>query len=162
MLKIALTNLRRYNEGELVFEWIDLPCDDFEPIFDKLGHDEYFISDFECEVDHIELSEYANLSLLNELAQKYESLDRGEKIILQAIVEAETNDLSKAFEILENECYIFYEVENLEELAEEFIEDGLFGKIPKELESYIDYEKIARDLKYEGYIKTSVGIICFY
>ena len=47
-------------------------------------------------------------------------------------------------------------------LAEEFIENGLFGKIPKELESYIDYEKIARDLKYEGYIKTSVRIICCY
>ena len=146
MLKIALTNLRRYNEGELVFEWVDLPCEDFEPIFDKLGHDEYFISDFECEINHIELSEYANLSLLNELAQKYDKLDRQEKFALQAIVEAETNDLSKAFEILENKCYIFYEVENLEELAEEFIENGLFGKIPKELESYIYFKFLSEEI----------------
>lgn len=123
MLKIALTNLRLYNEGDLIFEWVELPCDDFKPVFDKIGHDEYFISDYECERFnfYIELSEYANLSLLNELAQKYESLDRGEKIILQAIVEAETNDLSKAFKILEKECYVFYEAEDFAELAEEFI-----------------------------------------
>ena len=82
MLKIALTNLRRYNEGELIFEWVDLPCEDFELIFDKLGHYEYFISNFECEINHIELSEYANLSLLNELAQKYDKLDRQEKFAL--------------------------------------------------------------------------------
>lgn len=162
MLKIALTNLKRYNEGELVFEWVNLPCDDFEPIFDKLGHDEYFITDFECEIDHIEISEYADLSLLNELAQKYELLDRGEKITLQAIVEAETVDLSKAFEILENECYVFYEADDFAELAEQFVEDGLFGQIPKELEPYIDYKKIARDLMYDGYTKTSVGLIYFY
>lgn len=162
MLKIALTNLKRYNEGDLIFEWINLPCDDFEPIFDKLGHDEYFITDFECEIDHIELSEYEDLSLLNKLARKYESLDRGEKIILQAIVEAETNDLSKAFEILEKECYVFYEAEDFAELAEQFVEDGLFGQIPKGLEGYIDYKKIARDLMYDGYTKTSVGLIYFY
>ena len=162
MLKIALTNLRRYNEGELIFEWTDLPCNDFEPIFNKIGGDEYFIADFECEINHVEINEYEDVLLLNELARKYELLDRGEKIILQAIVEAETSDLSKAFEILENECYVFYEAEEFAELAEQFVEDGLFGKIPKGLESYIDYEKIARDLMYDGYIKTSVGLIYFY
>lgn len=87
MLKIALTNLRRYNEGDLIFEWVELPCDDFKPVFDKIEHDEYFISDYECEINHIEIGEYENLQVLNDPACKYEELDRGEKIILQAIVE---------------------------------------------------------------------------
>ena len=29
----------------------------------------------------------------------------------------------------------------------QFVDDGLYGKIPKNLEFYLDYEKIARDLR---------------
>jgi hypothetical protein len=39
-----------------------------------------------------------------------------------------------------------YEVGSLKQLAEQFVDDGLFGEIPKALEFYIDYEAIARDL----------------
>ena len=39
-----------------------------------------------------------------------------------------------------------YDVQSLKELAEQFVDDGLFGEIPKSLEFYIDHEAIARDL----------------
>lgn len=39
-----------------------------------------------------------------------------------------------------------YELDSLRELAEQFIDDGLFGEIPKALEHYIDLDAIARDL----------------
>ncbi len=39
-----------------------------------------------------------------------------------------------------------YELDSLKELAEQFVEEGLFGEIPKSLRNYIDYESIARDL----------------
>ncbi len=39
-----------------------------------------------------------------------------------------------------------YETESLRDLAEQFVDDGLFGDIPKHLAPYIDYEAIARDL----------------
>lgn len=39
-----------------------------------------------------------------------------------------------------------YEVESLKELAERFVDDGLFGDIPAHLENYIDMDAIARDL----------------
>jgi antirestriction protein len=42
-----------------------------------------------------------------------------------------------------------YEVETLTELAELFIDEGLFGKIPENLINYIDYESIGRDLQYD-------------
>lgn len=42
-----------------------------------------------------------------------------------------------------------YGVESLKELAEQFIEDGLFGDIPESLQNYIDYEAIARDLAFD-------------
>ena len=39
-----------------------------------------------------------------------------------------------------------YEVDSLRELADQFVEEGLFGDIPERLQFYIDYDAIARDL----------------
>lgn len=39
-----------------------------------------------------------------------------------------------------------YQMDSLKELAEQFVEEGLYGEIPKALQYYIDYEAIARDL----------------
>ncbi|MEE4212722.1 MAG: antirestriction protein ArdA [Parvularcula sp.] len=39
-----------------------------------------------------------------------------------------------------------YETSDMEALAREFVEEGLFGEIPKHLANYIDYDAIARDL----------------
>lgn len=42
-----------------------------------------------------------------------------------------------------------YHVESLRELAEQFVDEGLFGDIPERLQFYIDYDAIARDLAVE-------------
>ena len=39
-----------------------------------------------------------------------------------------------------------FECESLRDLAEQFVDDGLFGDIPPPLANYIDYDAIARDL----------------
>ena len=39
-----------------------------------------------------------------------------------------------------------YAVDSLTELAEQFVDDGLYGEIPVSLAFYIDYEAMARDL----------------
>ncbi len=39
-----------------------------------------------------------------------------------------------------------YDVDSIRELAEQFVEEGLYGDIPESLQFYIDYEAIARDL----------------
>lgn len=39
-----------------------------------------------------------------------------------------------------------YEQSSMKELAEQFVDEGLFGEIPEQLRNYIDYEAIARDL----------------
>lgn len=50
-----------------------------------------------------------------------------------------------------------YEVSTLEDLAEQFVDEGLFGEVPKAFESYIDYEKIARDLAVDYAITEIAG-----
>lgn len=86
-----------------------------------------------------------------------------EKRELYTILEADsTLTIKQALEILENGDYSYYDVENMEELAMTLIDYGYFGEISEEIERYVDYEKLAKDLHYDGYIETSTGIIIFY
>ncbi|MEP5730849.1 MAG: antirestriction protein ArdA [Sulfitobacter sp.] len=39
-----------------------------------------------------------------------------------------------------------YHINTMRELAEQFVEEGLFGDIPERLQFYLDYDAIARDL----------------
>src|ERR1039458_3402980 len=39
-----------------------------------------------------------------------------------------------------------HELDSLRELAEQFVEEGLFGKIPERLQNYLDCDAMARDL----------------
>ena len=39
-----------------------------------------------------------------------------------------------------------YELDCLRQLAEQFVDEGLFGEIPESLHYYLDYDAIARDL----------------
>lgn len=49
-----------------------------------------------------------------------------------------------------------HEIDSLKDLAEEFVEEGLFGDIPERLQFYIDYDAIARDLEVE-YSETTIA-----
>lgn len=42
-----------------------------------------------------------------------------------------------------------YEGVSMKELAEQFVDEGLYGEIPDPLVNYIDYEAIARDLRFD-------------
>ena len=44
----------------------------------------------------------------------------------------------------------------MRELAEQFLEDGLYGEIPEHLQAYIDLDAIARDLTVD-YSETSIA-----
>lgn len=49
-----------------------------------------------------------------------------------------------------------YEGVTMRELAEQFVEEGLFGDIPERLQFYIDYDAIARDLSVD-YAETEIA-----
>ena len=50
-----------------------------------------------------------------------------------------------------------YHVDSLRELAEQFVDEGLFGDIPDRLQPYLDYDAIARDLGIDGYDEVIVA-----
>lgn len=162
MIRIALTNLKKYNEGELVFEWVELPCDDFNEIFNRIGHDEYFISDYECDELHISIHEYENLERLNDSAEELDRLKSYELKILAAIIEADGVDIDEALDMLKGERYFFYDVEDFEEFIDLIIDDGYFGDISNEVREFLDYEKLEIYFQNNGYQLTSTGIINTY
>jgi len=49
-----------------------------------------------------------------------------------------------------------YHVSTMRELAEQFVDEGLFGDIPERLQFYIDYDAIARDLSVD-YSETEIA-----
>lgn len=49
-----------------------------------------------------------------------------------------------------------YVLDSLKELAEQFVDEGLFGDIPERLQPYLDFDLIARDLGMD-YSETTVN-----
>ncbi|MBL4877081.1 MAG: antirestriction protein ArdA [Cohaesibacteraceae bacterium] len=62
----------------------------------------------------------------------------------------------------ENIDIVIYRLRSLRELAQEFVDDGLFGEVPKSIENYIDYDRIARDLAHEYSSTTIAGEFLLY
>ncbi len=50
-----------------------------------------------------------------------------------------------------------YDIGCLTELARQFVDEGLFGDIPENIASYLDYDAIARDLSFDYAITTVAG-----
>lgn len=168
ILKIALTNLRKYTEGILNYEQLILPATEEEiaEAYKKIGidindphADEAFITDYEWigEFDGMDqpVNEYDSVYDLNELAEELEDHeDEADKILAMSEYGLTTKDILDRLDDA-----IFYPNMSLEDVAEEMVNEGYFGEVPKSLVYYIDFAAIARDLNCEGYTETSTGVI---
>src|SRR5690625_1365459 len=86
-IRIALTNLGKYIEGELVYKWLELPASEVEikQAMEEIGigskrwdggeYEEYFITDYEAPFS---IGEYDNLTSLNNLAEELTALNDSE------------------------------------------------------------------------------------
>lgn len=166
-LRIALTNLGKYNEGELIFKWLDLPATDEEmkKAFDEIGvaegteYEEYFITDYETDIDGLEVGEYENLWKLNDKMDDLSSLQDYEIEEIKAIMEAQGASLEEALEVQREGNFAYYSgVDSYEELAEMFVDEGNYGEIPENLKYYIDFSAIGRDLSFD-YTQTKNGFL---
>ncbi len=162
MLRIFLTNLGKYNEGELVGKWIDLPTENgFDEHLEEIGisdepdengiyYDEYFITDYETDIDGLEIGEYDNIEELNELAEELDGLDDHDLEVISALC-SDGYDLEEALD-KKDDCMIYYDCSDMEEVAEQYAEEvGLLDSIPENLRYYFDFEAFGRDMKIEGH-----------
>lgn len=164
MIKVALTNLGQYSEGILNYTWLNLPATNEEIknallsiSVDGVEYEEYFITDYESEVSGLEISEYANLDELNELAEKLTELEEYEIDLVGAVMRTQGTSLKKALEKYEDISYVYLDTDtimsNEENLAYSFI-DSAYGDISyldrNTLEKYFDFDGFGRDLRIEG------------
>lgn len=158
-----ITNLGKYNEGELIGEWITFPIDEeeLEEVLERIGineeYEEYFFTDYENNL--LGLGEYESIEHINEIAEELEDIDEDDEII-DAILE-EFNEY-EAIEILKDRDFIiYYDCNDMEDVAIEYAEQtGLLHGIPENIARYFDFEALGRDMDIEGhFIEFSNGYI---
>ena len=172
MLNIFVNTWGNYNEnGADGGQWITLPMDpeELEEVLENIAalmgdnDPEWAIHDYEwtTEIDLDEINELDNILELNEYCNELDRLDEWEAEEIAAAVEAYGYTFAEAYERQQRGCFIFYRGMDMEEVAEEIINDCYFTKdTPDIFTRYFDYEAFARDLGFDGYTETKYGVIC--
>lgn len=157
MLRIYLTNLGKYNEGMLVGEWVDLPVseEELEKVFKRIGnndeYEEYFITDYESDIDGVKVGEYENIDDLNELAEALEDLDSEEENVLSVMLEDGCTFEEALEKIKDRDYMVYYNCDSMEDVAYQVVEEsGLLDGVPEKVARYFNYEAYGRDLEIEG------------
>jgi hypothetical protein len=151
-MKVFLTDLAAYNNGELVGKWLELPMseDELQNSIKEVLKDgeEYFITDYEC--DYMRVEEYSNIQELNEIAEQMSELDEDEiKIVNFLMTYGYAGNLDEALENIEN--VRIYEDMTMEDIAEQYIEECYnLDDMPSIIANNIDYKSIAVDMEIEG------------
>ena len=154
MIRIYLTNLGKYNEGELVGKWVDLPTTNgFDKHLEEIGineeYEEWFITDYETDIDGLEIGEYSNIEELDELAETLENLQDYDKEVVEALI-SEGYTLEDALDKIDD-CMVYYNCNDMEDVAREYIEQcGLLNDVSDILQNYFDFEAYGRDMGIEG------------
>lgn len=159
-----ITNLGKYNEGELVGEWVKFPttAEELKEVFKRIGigqkddfgqpYEEWFITDYDCYVDGLysKLGEYENLDELNYLASKLDEMSESEYAQFQAGMEMgdHCGSLQEIINLTENlDCYEIYpDIHDYDDLGRYYIEELDVMQVPEHLQNYIDYEAYGRDV----------------
>lgn len=159
-MRVYISNLGKYNEGELVGDWFTPPIN-MEEVKERIGlngeYEEIAIHDYELP---FEIDEYTPINEINRLCAMIEEI-QGTPIYyeLKAMIGYWFRDLE---ELLENvdDIVCYSDCHSMEDVARYFVEEtGLLGEVPANLQSYIDYEAFGRDLELEGnYLVTSHGV----
>lgn len=157
-VKVWVGNLGKYNEGNLVGRWIELPIDedDLEKVLESIGidneeYEEIFIADYDLPFDSQELGEYTSIERLNEIAERYEDLSEYEKEVFNEI--SSDFNLDEAFDIVEDGDYMIYsDCDDMGDVAMQYVEEtGLLDNVPGDLVDYFDYQSYGRDMENNGY-----------
>ncbi|EIE5877911.1 antirestriction protein ArdA [Listeria monocytogenes] len=159
-MQIYIVNLGRYNEGESVGAWFHPPIE-MEEVKEKIGlneqYEEYAIHDYELP---FEVNEYMPLSEVNRLCALVEEIEGTP--LFEELNEIQHTWFSSVEEVIENQddliCYS--DCESMEDVARYYVEEtGQLGELPTNLQNYIDYQALGRDMEIEGnFLVTSHGI----
>lgn len=185
-----VANLGKYNEGEILGEWVDFPLEDDareellirlklahrdeDGEFEEGYHDpetgsiyeEYIILDYDSDEEFPtdKFGEYESLDELNDYAERFAAFDDDEALAFRAAVE-EFYKLEEAFEKVENGNYrVYYNCDTMADVAEAYADETcMLDEIPKHMRYYFDFAALGRDMEIEGtYVYIDGNYVEFY
>ena len=160
MFKVYIMNLGKYNEGDLVGEWLTLPAEqkEIQEVFNNIGinelYEEYIVADNENTFE-FKINEYSNIEELNQVAGYLESLDEYEQQQVNALLDGgyiDYQNLVNEDVNLDNHTFIELDQNTIlsdeSNLAYSLIDTFYNGDLSQiqDIENYFDYEKFANDL----------------
>lgn len=160
LFEAYVTNLGKYNEGEMEGERLKFPttAEEVQALLKRIGVDgvrygEIFITSFDGDVlglyDY--LGEYENLDELNHLACLLSELDQGEREKFEAVIDSGeyTSSVAELINLAQNlDCFEFYPgVKDDEALGRIYVEEMEAIDVPEHLLDYFDYEAYGRDIR---------------
>lgn len=159
-MQVYITNLGKYNEGELVGAWFQPPIS-LEEVKEKIGlnsqYEEYAIHDYELP---FEINEYTSISEINRLCSLVSEIEGTP--IFKEIKEIQNMWFSNLEDLINHKDDIFYypDCDSMEDVAAYYIEEtGQLGEVPSNLRNYIDYQALGRDMEMEGnFLVTNNGV----
>lgn len=170
-MKIYLTNLGKYTECFNVLEcgkWVTLPItkEEFREHLKSIGvednskYEEFFITDWQDVPSFISIDEYSDPIKISEILEKTKYSMK----LYSAIEEAgEMSPISNLDELPDMNDYAIYADITTEESAGEYLMLMDYPEIPKELSSYMKYEKYYQDAELSRRcILTSEGLLMIY
>ncbi|EKD8217474.1 antirestriction protein ArdA [Listeria innocua] len=159
-MQVYISNLGKYNEGELVGAWFRPPID-MEEVKEKIGlndqYEEFAIHDYELP---FEIDEYTPISEINRLCALVEEIE--DTPIYNELKEIQGMWFSSLEDLIEHKddiiCYS--DCDSMEDVAAYYVEEtGQLGEVPTNLQSYIDYRALGRDMELEGnFLVTNNGV----
>lgn len=170
VLRGALTNLGKYNEGGLDYVWVSFPCDedDFQEYLKQIGigedrgdgsvYEEWFFSDWDTDYSWLNLDglgEYMSLDEVNEYAEALEGIvDDGTEEEFRAAMEY-SGDFHDALNLVETDSVGKISDESMSNRMDEAIGayyvDSIGFNDMSNIEEYFDYEAYGRDIRLEYY-----------
>ena len=171
MLNIFINTWGNYNEnGADGGEWVTLPmdADELDDLLNMLAEEleeddpEWFINDYEwtTDIEPRAIEEMENIMELNDFINELDGLEDWEQKEIAAAIEAFGYDFEEAMDKQQRGYFTFYAGMDLEEVAEELVNECYFTKdTPDILMRYFDYAAFTRDLGYNGYYETTHGVI---
>ena len=155
-----MTNLGKYNEGQLVYERVAFPTDTetVQAALKKIGidgirYEEIFIADYDGDMPQLyeHLGEYESINELNHLACLLSELSQDELAVFEAVMDSGeyTGSVKDLINLSQNlDSYSFYsDVHTEEDLGRMYLQELEAVPVPEHLIDYIDYEAYGRDAR---------------
>ena len=160
LFEAYITNLGKYNEGQLVGETLKFPAttEEVQALLKRIGvdgvrYEEIFITSFDGDVlglyDH--LGEYESIDELNHLAHVLSDLDQSDIEKFEAVIDSGeyTGSVHDLINLAQNlDCYDFYPgIDSEEALGRAYIEEMEMLDVPDNVLPYFDFEAYGRDAR---------------